>query len=233
MNWLRTFHGRSELNSEGCSTWNYLGRDLLTQIFKTFERTLQVPQFHHDSQILEETVKNKITIPDNFKSSFKERFPLLSLGDYTWLITSLGNLSKKQDFEWFMPEISQNFSKGFYENLNTLVLPRNIFAHFQNNPTSQDIERDCILYEEKLAQILSKVAFLIKYKLVFVKEIRVNKSKISKRVFHHDMDLLHSTHSDFSTAEIDGKNFTESNFGSVDETDKGNRSVFESFAPDH
>jgi hypothetical protein len=62
-----------------------------------------------------------------------------------WLITSIGNLLKKQNFEWFMPEISENFNKGFYESLNTPVLPRNILRHFQTNPTSQDIEKDCIL----------------------------------------------------------------------------------------
>jgi hypothetical protein len=192
-------------------TKNELGRDLLTQIFRTFERTLQFISFIMISQLLEVKSKNQLSMPDNFKSEFRKRFPMLGLGDYTWLITSIGNFLKKQDFDWFMPEFSDNFNKGFYENLNTLVLPRNILMHFQTNPSNQDIEKDCILFEEKLSQILSKVAFLAKYKLVYVKEINVIKSKNQAAFFHHNMDLLHNTHSDFSSENIDGKIFTESN----------------------
>ncbi len=188
-----------------------LGRDLLTHIFRTFERTLQFISFIMVSQLLEAKVNNRISIPENFKKEFKHRFPVLSLGDYTWLITSIGNFLKQQDFEWFMPEISENFNKGFYENLNSLVLPRNIHMHFQSNPTDQDIERDCIVFEEKLTKVLSRVAFLVNYKLVFVKDIKVVKSKNHEAFFHHNMDLLHNTHSDFSTTKIEGIKFTESN----------------------
>ncbi|MCX6269178.1 MAG: hypothetical protein NTW16_17795 [Bacteroidetes bacterium] len=188
-----------------------LGRDLLTHIFRTFERTLQFISFIMVAQLMEEKVRNRISIPENFKKEFKHRFPLLSLGDYTWLITSIGNFLKQQNFEWFIPEISENFNKGFYENLNSLVLPRNILMHFQSNPTDQDIERDCIVFEEKLTRLLSKIAFLVNYKLVYVKDIKVVKSKNHEAFFHHSMDLLHNTHSDFSTARIEGLKFTESN----------------------
>jgi hypothetical protein len=188
-----------------------LGRDLLTHIFRTFERTLQFISFIMVSQLMDEKVKDRITIPENFKKEFRHRFPMLGLGDYTWLITSIGNFLKQQNLEWFMPEISQNFNKGFYESLNSLVLPRNILMHFQSNPTNQDIERDCNIFAEKLAKVLSKVAFLVNYRLVYVKDIKVVKSKNQEAFFHHDLDLLHNTHSDFTAARIEGIRFTESN----------------------
>ena len=69
----------------------------------------------------------------------------------------------------------------------------------------------CVLLEENLTSLLAKVAFLVKYKLVYVKEIKVIKSKNQDAHFHHNLDLLHSTHSDFSVEELDEKKYTESN----------------------
>jgi hypothetical protein len=65
-------------------------------------------------------------------------------------------------------------------------------------------------YEEKLTFILKKIAFLTKYRLVSVKEIVVNKPKNKDPFFHHIIDLLNSSDSDFKAKEVDENTFTES-----------------------
>lgn len=71
------------------------------------------------------------------------------------------------------------------------------------------MKRD-VEYEEKLTFILQKIAFLAKYKLVSVKDIKVIKSKVKQATFHHVIDLLNSSDSDFKAKEFDEPAFTES-----------------------
>ena len=99
-----------------------LNRMRLDQIFKTIERTMQFVSFVMLSQIWQDSIKNKISIPDNLKQEFGNRITVLSLGNFTWLIRILGNLYKDQNCEWFMPEICENFDKKFYAALS-IVLP--------------------------------------------------------------------------------------------------------------
>ncbi len=54
------------------------------------------------------------------------------------------------------------------------------------------------------------MAFLAKYKLVSVKEIKVIKSKVQKASFHHVIDLLNSSDSDFTAKEMEEEKFAES-----------------------
>jgi hypothetical protein len=188
-----------------------LGFDLLTQIFKTVERTLQFVSFVMISQVVEEKMKNNLEIPENFRTSFQPRFQVLNLGDYIWLIKSLGNMMKKQNVPWFMTEIPANLNERFHEDVDFCVQQRNESAHFQTNPSKADVEMKCVKMAENLTHILTRVAFLVKYKLVYVKEIKVIKSKNQDAHFHHNLDLLHSTHSDFSEEELDERRYTESN----------------------
>lgn len=190
---------------------NQLGFDLMTQLFKTVERTLQFVSFTMVSQVVEEKKNNRIDIPENFRNSFQQRFQVLNLGDYIWLIKSLGNILKKQNIPWFMPEITTGMNEKFHQTLDFFVQQRNEHAHFQSNPSKSDVEMKCVLLQENLSTVLSRVAFLVKYKLVYIKEIKVIKSKNQEAHFHHNLDLLHSTHSDFSMEEIDENKYTESN----------------------
>ena len=112
--------------------------------------------------------------------------------------------------EWFMPEMGENFNKQFFGMLDFWVPERNEIGHYQINLTQEEIEKRCVEYEEKLTFILKKIAFLAKYKLVSVKEIKVNKPKNIDATFHHVINLLNSSDSDFKAKEIDEKKFSES-----------------------
>jgi hypothetical protein len=187
-----------------------LDRMRLDQIFKTIERSMQFVSFVMLSQLYKERVKGNIQISESFSNEFKNRIMVLSMGNYTWMIRSIGNLFEDQKVEWFMPEMSDYFDNKFYNALDFWVPERNEIGHYQINLTQEDIEKRCVEYEEKLTLILQRIAFFAKFKLVSVKEIRVNKSKNKQATFHHIIDLLNSSDSDFKAKELDESTFTES-----------------------
>jgi hypothetical protein len=187
-----------------------LDRMRLDQIFKTIERSMQFLSFVMLSQMVKAKLDRALAIPESFSKEFRNRFFILSLGNYSWLIRSIGNLFKDQKISWFMPEMSDSFDNKFYGALDFWVPERNEIGHYQINLTQEEIEKRCVEYEEKLSFILQKIAFLAKYKLVSIKEIKVIKSKINEAAFHHVFDLLNSSDSDFKANELEESKFTES-----------------------
>jgi len=187
-----------------------LDRMRLDQIFKTIERSMQFLSFVMLSQMVKEKARGHLSIPDNFSREFNNRFLVLSMGNFSWLIRSIGNIFGDQKVEWFMPEMAVSFSSKFYNALDFWIPERNEIGHYQINLTQEDIEKRCVEYEEKLTFILQSIAFLAKYKLVSVKEIKVTKSKVQEATFHHVIDLLNSSDSDFRAKEFHEHSFTES-----------------------
>jgi hypothetical protein len=188
-----------------------LDRMRLDQIFKTIERSMQFLSFVMLSQMAKSKEEGKLIIPGSFSKEFKNRFLILSLGNFSWIIRSVGNLYQDQKIEWFMPEMSDCFDNKFYGALDFWVPERNEIGHYQINLTQEEVEKRCVEYEEKLTFILQRISFLIKYKLVSVKEIKVIKSKNREAAFNHVFDLLNSSDSDFKANEFQESTFTESN----------------------
>jgi hypothetical protein len=187
-----------------------LDRMRLDQIFKTIERSMQFLSFVMLSQAVKSKDEGKLVIPGGFSSEFRNRFLVLSLGNFSWMIRAIGNLYQEQKIEWFMPEMAEYFDNRFYGALDFWVPERNEIGHYQINLTQEDIEKRCVEYEEKLTFILSKISFLIRYRLVSVKEIKVIKSKNRKASFNHVFDLLNSSDSDFRANELQESSFTDS-----------------------
>jgi hypothetical protein len=187
-----------------------LDRMRLDQIFKTIERSMQFLSFVMLSHLVKSKEEGKLTIPGGFSHEFKNRFLVLSLGNFSWMIRSIGKIFQDQKIEWFMPEMSEYFDNKFYGALDFWVPERNEIGHYQINLTQEEIEKRCVEYEEKLTFILKRISFLAKYKLVSVKEIKVIKSKVERAVFQHVFDLLNSSDSDFKANELQEPTFTES-----------------------
>lgn len=188
-----------------------LDRMRLDQIFKTIERSMQFLSFVMLSQVTKLREEDKITVPESFSREFAGRFLALSLGNFSWLIRTIGKLMQDQKIEWFMPELATCCDDKFYNALDFWVPERNEIGHYQINLTQEEIERRCVEYEEKLTFILGRITFLSKYRLVSVKEIRVFKPKIANATFHHVFDLLNSSDSDFKANEFNESTFTDSN----------------------
>lgn len=182
----------------------------LDQIFKTIERTIQFISFVMLSQLWKEKNSGKLEISESFSKDFPQRFGVLSMGNFSWIIRSVTNIFNDNDVEWFMPEMGEEFDKKFLAALDFWVPERNEIGHYQINLTQEDIEKRLVEYEEKLTFILGKISFLAKYKLVSVKQINVMKSKNQKPTFHHVMDMLNNSDSDFKAKEMDEDTYSDS-----------------------
>lgn len=182
----------------------------LDQIFKTIERTVQFISFVMICQIWKDKKENKLEITENVAKNFRGRILVLSMGNYTWLIRAIGSLIKEKSVQWFLPEMGENFDNKFFAALDFWVPERNDVGHYQINLNQEEIQRRCVEYEEKLTFILQRIAFLCKYKLVSVREIKVNHPKNQPARFDHIVDILNSSDSDFIAKELEEENFSES-----------------------
>jgi hypothetical protein len=95
--------------------------------------------------------------------------------------------------------------------LDFWVPERNEIGHYQINLTQDEVERRCVEYQDRLQTILTALTFLIRYKLVTVRQIDVKKQKHREARFNHHFDLLNSSDSDFKGAEIEHNIFVDSN----------------------
>jgi len=188
-----------------------LDRMRLDQIFRTIERTMQFLGFLMICQLWKDAREGRVTPPDGFRREFADRIMVLSMGNYTWLVRAIGTLIQESGLPWFMPEMGENFDKKFYAALDFWVPERNEIGHFQINLTNEEIEKRCVEYEEKLTFILARIAFICKYKLVSVREIKVIHPKNREARFNHVIDLLSSSDSGFKAQEIEEARYTESN----------------------
>ena len=201
-----------------------LNRMRLDQIFKTIERTMQFLSFVMLSQLWYDRIGNRVSIPESEAKEFEGRMLVLTMGNFAWLIRAIGKIYKDSGQHWFMPEMADQLDKKLFGALDFWVPERNEIGHYQINLTQEDIEKRCVEYEEKLTFILLRIAFLAKYRLVSVREIKVEKPKNKEASFHHVVDLLNSSDSDFAAKEIEEKGFSEShsvllmrNIKSIDE----------------
>lgn len=188
-----------------------LDRGRLDQLFKTIERTMQFFSFVMLAQLWEEKIKKNFELPKDYAEQFKNRICILSLGNYTWLIRATGNLFEKLKIDTFMPEMKETLNNKFYQALDFWVPERNEIGHYQINLTDEDIQKRCVEYEDKLTFILQGISFIVKYKLVTIREIKVLKIKHKGAKFNHIMDLLNSSDSDFKATEMQHDVFSDSN----------------------
>jgi hypothetical protein len=186
------------------------GKLRLDQIFKTIERTMQFVSFVMVCQVWYDVISKKASLPDQIKNEFAGRFPVLTMGNFCWLIRTLATAYTEQKLEWFLPEMNEQFDKKFFAALDFWVPERNEIGHYQINLDEREIEKRCVEYEEKLTMILNRITFFAKYRLVSVRDIKVIKPRIHKAVFHHIIDLLNSSDSDFKGQEIDEAIFSDS-----------------------
>ena len=186
------------------------GKLRLDQIFKTIERSMQFVSFVMVCQVWYDVLSKKLTLSDTQKKEFASRFAVLTMGNFCWLIRSLATTYTEQNQQWFLTEMNEQFDKKFFAALDFWVPERNDIGHYQINLDEREIEKRCVEYEEKLTMILERIAFFSNYRLVSVRDIKVIKPRIHEAKFHHIIDLLNSSDSDFKGQEIDEATFSDS-----------------------
>jgi len=182
----------------------------LDQVFKTIERSMQFVSFVMICQVWFDIKSKKVSITDPVKAEFANRFQVLTMGNFCWLIRTLATIYTEQKVEWFLPEMNEQFDKKFFAALDFWVPERNEIGHYQINLDDREIEMRCVEYVEKLTMILQRISFFAKYRLVSVRDIKVIKPRIHEATFHHIIDLLNSSDSDFKGQEIDETTFSDS-----------------------
>ena len=188
-----------------------LERGRLDQLFKTIERTMQFLAFVMVIELYEKIRDEKI-LPDLVDlRQFKQRCLMLGLGNYAWTIRLVGKALEKNNSEIFMPEMKGILNNKFYKALDFWVPERNEIGHYQINLSKEDIEKRCVEYLERLSFILKSISFLVKYKLVTIREIKVRKLKRKDPLFDHWIDILNSSDSDFRSQEETFNTFSDSN----------------------
>jgi len=187
------------------------GRQRLDQIFKTIERIIQFVSFVMVCQVWFDATNKKVLIPKSIKEEFARRFNVLTMGNYCWIIRTFATIYSKERITWFLSEMNDQFDENFFAALDFWIPERNEIGHYQINLDETETEKRCIDYEEKLTRILQRIAFISNYKLVSVRDIKVIKPRIHEAKFHHIVNLLNSSDSDFKGQEIDEDKYSDSN----------------------
>ncbi len=136
-------------------------RGRLDQILKTLERTLQFTAFVMLSQLLEDGQGPAAGLPESLCERLLKPGGL-TMGDSAFLINAAGDCFRTGGMVPFMPEMAAVLNKAFYAKLHFWTPERNEIGHYLINLDDGETERRCFEYSERLAVILSDLAFLIK-----------------------------------------------------------------------
>ncbi len=200
-----------ELRRLFSGTMRSFDRRRLDQLNKTIERTLQFLSFIMVIELYEAAANGKIKLEASFIKEFQQRFITLSLNDCAWIIKTIGNLFAKSKLEYFVSEMKNLQREDFYAALDFSASDNTQIEVNHSNLEDEEVERLCIEYLDKLVIILTGMAFIVNYKLVTMKEIKVLKYKHKEVLFEHWMDLLNSSDSDFRSKGEIFNTFSDSN----------------------
>ena len=182
----------------------------LEQIYFSTERCLQFISFILVSQLWNEERQNRILIPDNFGKEFAIRIQTLNIDNYVWLIRSIRILFEDNSVTWFMPEIRDNLDNSFFKSTNFQSPPLNDTGLYYFDIPAGEIENACRESEEKLISLLQHIAFLCKYRLASIQNIRVIKAKYRAPQYLHSINILGSDNEGPRSMEIVRDNCVES-----------------------
>jgi hypothetical protein len=162
-------------------------------------------------ELYERISEGKLTLQKDFGLELKARFLELSFEDFIWLIREINKSLDQAGIDRFIPELKEHLDDEFYKVLDFNIPSKNELGEYQLDKAEGDVSNSCINYQEKLTIILSKIAFITKYKLVTIKEIKVLKARHKDPLFQHWMDILNSSDSDFRARQEIFDSFSDSN----------------------
>lgn len=178
---------------------NYSQR--LEQILATIEKSLQLVSYILISQLWNEKKLNRIVIPENFSKIFRQKIYLRNIENYRWIIGSVNSLLEERSIELFVPELQKSLNEEFTNSYEFYVPGKNPEGRYIITGQPEHVERVCNETEERLIQLLQRLAFLANYKLASVQQIRVFKPKYQQPKYNHVLKLLTCTDSDFNSFE--------------------------------
>lgn len=141
-------------------------RRRLDQLFRTFERSVQFLAFVMLAQLWKARKDGRISVPEAFAREFQRRAPMVSLGNLTWMVRQIGRVWKASGQEWVVTQIGALVNDRFCDALDAWVPERNEMGHYHVNLTAEEVQRRCVVANDRLTEVLVALAFLVKYRLV-------------------------------------------------------------------
>ncbi len=108
----------------------------------------------------------------------------------------------------FVEEFSSHLDEGFFLELKDWL---ELTKVREENISSQELTEMNQALEQILILLLKKSAFLVKYRMVSIRSIRLRKSLFKQARFEHRFHLLNSSDSDFRVLEEWAENYSDSN----------------------
>jgi len=186
-------------------------RTRLAQLYKAVERSLLFLCYLIVIELYEQVKNKKLALDKSFVQEFKIRFSDLTIDNIAWIIKSIGDIFQKESSECFFPEIRKILSQDLYDHLGFDLPEKDARGKFIIKLTEEEILRECVIVLDLLTFLLKKLSFLVKYKLVTIREIKVLKHRNREAVFEHFMDILNSSDSDFRSKEETFSTYSDSN----------------------
>lgn len=178
-------------------------KNRVEQILKVAERVTQFICFCQITQLWDECKAKELELSADFKAQVNN-FSRPSFGTYVGIFRATNAIFEANNITPFLAykESGINVS-NLLKTINELVAKRNQDRHMQ-------VEMDCEDGERLLKDLLKQTAFLAKFKLATVKEIKVKNPKLRETKFRHTIKVLNSQHEDFSSVEHFYDNYTDS-----------------------
>ena len=188
------------------NTKEYLASDenRLRQILKIAETAIHLLALISIVDLLENSTKSNINIPDSFKKEFPTWFTKTSFGKWISLSRECIKLFKDNGISMFIIELPEYFieKKGSESTaqkaFNKLINIRNKLAHPEFTLTNKIIEDFCIETEELLVTILAELEFLMNYPFLYVDHISVRYRKWYNPSFSHTFSEVIGNSSEFN-----------------------------------
>ncbi len=117
---------------------------------------------------------------------------------------------EKHNHNYFMAEMKESLKGKFYSALEFSVPERDETGHYKIDLAPAEIESKCRVYQDTLTFLLKNFCFIIHYKLVNIREIKVRKKRNRKAQFEHFIDILNSTEASLSNKQELLETFSDS-----------------------
>jgi hypothetical protein len=188
------------------NTKEYLANDenRLRQILKISETTIHLLALISVVDLLENSTRSDIKIPDYFRKEFPVWFTRTSFGKWISLTKECIKIFQQNGIPMFISELPEYFIDGrsseskSMKAFNILTNIRNKLSHPELTLTNKIIEDFCTETENLLETILAGLEFLTNYPFLYVDHISVRYRKWNNPSFSHTFSEVIGNSSEFN-----------------------------------
>lgn len=201
--------------------YDKLGQDRLKQLVATYNTLIELMAFILLAQLWDELIKNpQIKFPGDSKEKIQRFFQLdlsaRSKYEFLKLISNINAIFRKNQIGCFLEELNDagerlEKDKDFQHACAFMeTLKRSLLKLGRAQMEKAEAGQLCILAEEKLASMLGKLAFIVKYIIVSVQNIDVINYKHRKEtLFEHKLVKFEQLFTELSVEEEKMKEYMD------------------------